>query len=169
MIVSAAILLIAAQAAPDPLLPARSGQGQCYSPDTARKTCRAFAQYKFSNDGKIENIAQVLISKDGPVVMLTATPVTIRAGAVCSALKAEDVRTAGFIVAGQPASDTIADQIRKQITPAMAKDFGKEVCETYIPAESGFTSRVTVDGVAHPELVDKVIWVNLNEGYAVAP
>lgn len=164
-----AILLIAAQAAPDPLLPARSGQGQCYSPDTTRRTCRAFAQYKFSNDGKIENIAQVLISKDGPVVMLTASPVTIRAGAVCSALQPEDVRTAGFIVAGQPASDTVADEIRKQITPAMSKDFGKDVCETYVPADTGLTTRITVNGTAHPEMSEKVIWVSLNEGYAVAP
>jgi len=124
---------------------------------------------QFSNDGKIENIAQVLISKDGPVVMLTASPVTIRAGAVCSALKAEDVRSAGFIVAGQPASDQIADQIRKQITPAMSKDFGKEVCESYVPADSGFTTKITVAGTAHPEMTEKVIWVSLNEGYAVAP
>jgi len=170
--IGAAIILIAAQVTPaatDPLLPARSGQGQCYAPDVARKTCRAFAQYKFSNDNKIENIAQVLISKNGPVVMLTASPVTIRAGAVCSALRAEDVRAAGFVVAGQPASDAVAEQIRKQILPAFSSQLGKEICTTYVPADSGFTTKVTVDGVAHAEMMDKVIWVNPNDGYAVAP
>jgi len=168
LIFGAAIILAAATTA-DPLLPARSGQAQCYAPDTSRKTCRAFAQYRFSNDNRIENIAQVLISPNGPVVMMTASPVTVRAGAVCGTLRADDVLMAGFIVAGRSANEDLAEQIRKQILPAMAKDFGKEVCTTYVPSDSGFTTKVTVDGAAHPELMDKVIWVNLNEGYGVAP
>jgi hypothetical protein len=168
----AAIILAAAQAAPsvtDPLLPARSGQQQCYAPDTARKTCRAMAQYKFSNDNKVESISQVLVSKNGPVVMMSAAPVTVRAGAVCGTLRAEDVRSAGFLVAGQPAPDVLADQIRNQLIPAMSRDFGKEVCTTYVPSDTGYTTKVTISGVAHPEVVDKVIWVGTNDGYVVAP
>ena len=170
-VVGAAIILAAAQTAPaaDPLLPARSGQVQCYAPDTARKTCRALAQYKFSNDNKVENIAQVLVSKNGPVVMMTASPVTVRAGAICGTIRAEDVRSAGFIVAGQPAPDVLADQIRRQLLPAMSNELGKEVCTSYVQADTGFTTKVTVNGVAHPEIVDKVIWVGASEGYVVAP
>jgi hypothetical protein len=167
----AAIILAAAQTAPgaDPLLPARSGQVQCYAPDVARKTCRALAQYKFSNDNKVENIAQVLVSRNGPVVMMTASPVTVRAGAICGTIRPEDVRSAGFLVGGQPAPDVVADQIRKQLLPAMSNEFGKEICTSYMPAGTGYSTKVTVNGVAHPEIVDQVIWVGANEGYVVAP
>jgi hypothetical protein len=168
----AAIILIAAQVVPtatDPLLPARSGQMQCYSPDTSRKTCRALAQYKWSSDNKIENIAQVLISKNGPVVMMTASPVTIRSGAVCGALRADDVRAAEFLVGGQPAPQQMADQIRTQLIPALSSQLGKEICTTYVPAGTGYSTKVSIDGVAHPEETDKVIGVGPNDGYAVAP
>src|SRR5262249_7986718 len=80
-----AIVLIAAEtpaADPnDPWAPARSGKLQCYTPNVAKKTCHALAQYNFAPDGGIENPAEVIISEKPLIIMKGTAPVVVRDGA----------------------------------------------------------------------------------------
>src|SRR5437899_11866948 len=93
-----AVSNLPAQAAslPDPIAPAANGQLQCYSPDTARKTCNSLASYKPGANGTIDNIAVVLISKDPVITMEAVSPVEIKAGKVCGKIRKQDIDVAKF-------------------------------------------------------------------------
>lgn len=88
-------------AAADPLMPARHGEAQCYTPDQARKTCRSLAYYDARSTLSYDNRAVVLISAAEPVTLETVTPVVVRAGAVCGAIRADDVQSGKLIVSGR--------------------------------------------------------------------
>src|SRR5258705_6767474 len=157
-----AIVLIAA-AAPganpnDPLDPARSGQMQCYTPNVAKKTCHALAQYIFAPDGSIQNPAEVMISENPLIIMKGTAPVAVRDGAVCGPFQAEDIQQATFTIAGNPAPAPVAEQIKAQLLMASAGRVGKEICTKYVPDRGQYAAQVTVDGEAHPEMADRVIW-----------
>jgi len=169
----AAIILVAAAPpstnSTDPLAPARSGQLQCYMPNVAKKTCHTLAQYIWAADGSIQNPAEVMIEENPLVVMKGSAPVVVRSGAVCSPIRAEDIRQATFTIAGNPAPPQLADQIQTQLLMASADRLGKEICTTYVPDKGEYAARITIDGVAHPELADRMIWVKPEDGFKVGP
>jgi hypothetical protein len=155
--------------ASDPLAPARSGQLQCYTPNIAKKTCHALAQYVWATDGSIQNPAEVMIEENPLVVMKGSAPVVVRSGAVCSPFRAEDIQRATFTIAGNPAPPQLANQIRTQLLRASTDRLGKESCTTYVPDKGEYAAQITVDGVAHPELADRMIWVRTEDGFKVGP
>ncbi len=169
----AAIILVAAAPpstnSTDPLAPARSGQLQCYMPNVAKKTCHTLARYIWAADGSIQNPAEVMIEENPLVVMKGSAPVVVRSGAVCSPIRAEDIRQATFTIAGNPAPPQLADQIQTQLLMASADRLGKEICTTYVPDKGEYAARITIDGVAHPELADRMIWVKPEDGFKVGP
>ncbi len=167
---SAAIILAAASippAANDPLAPARSGQIQCYTPDTARKLCASLSRYTWSAKQDILNIAEVLVSENPPIAMRTTSPVVMKSGAVCGPIRAQDLGAADIFVSGRLASPQATQEIRSKLPAMFANFLNKEVCTTYVVNQAGFTAQVTIDGVAHPEMAQRVIWVKPNDGYTV--
>ena len=153
-----------------PLAPARSGQVQCYRPDRARKTCRSLAAYRAAPGGDYVNAATIPISPDGVVTLTTETPVRVVAGAVCGALRAEDVARGTVIAGGTAVPPEQAAPLLAQIADLMSGLIGRQICTRYEAAPAGdLLARVTIDGAEQPEATQSVAWVGADEGYRIAP
>ncbi len=153
---------------PDPLAPAASGQMQCYAP-TDHKTCASLAGYTSNGDGSYANVAMVLLSKEPVVVMRTTTPVAIKAGAVCGAIRKADIAGGSLSVNGQAMAADKAAPILDRIAGQLGAILDHEICTTYVPAGAGFIAKATMDGKPQPDQDQKVIWVSAADGYTVAP
>ena len=170
---AAALILAAAQSVPavrDPLGPARSGQLQCFTPDTSRKMCHALAAYTSGPAGAVQVRADILMAPASLlIVMRTSTSIEVRSGAVCGRVRARDIETSTFTVAGRPVPQQLVQVMSPQILSVMSSHINQEICATFVPNGSSFRTQVTIDGVAHPEISETFIWVRPNEGYAVGP
>jgi hypothetical protein len=162
-----ASLVVAAMA--DPLGPARAGQMQCYAPEPRGRTCVALAAYDWDGEGRIANTAYVLVAPDPVIIARTVSPVMVRGDAVCGPLRRIDFEQAEITVAGRPAAPALAQRVRRELMGAMSGEIGQEVCTTYVPIIGAYIAKITIDGVAHPELSARVIWVSPQDGYRVAP
>ncbi len=159
-------LMLAPPAQADPLILARQGMAQCYTPNMAARTCRALATYEFHPDGRITNYAEVLLNPEPAVVMQAATAVHIRDSAVCGTLSDSDIlelRLNGEIMTGP-----LEQQVRQVV---LAQRTGEgEICTTYAPgADATMTYTVTIGGKQQPDDGDTVLWVDPAEGWTVAP
>ena len=154
---------------PSPIAPADQGRLQCYTPDVARKTCQSLAGYRSGADGAIENTAVVLVAPNPPILMETVTPVEIKAGQVCGAIRPKDIDDAKFTVSGQPADLTQATKLREAIRNAMKDMFDHQICTAYVPDGDALLAKAIIDGVPRPALDQKVVWVAPDEGYKVSP
>lgn len=170
---TAALIFAAAQSVPaatDPLGPARSGQLQCFAPDTSRKMCRALAGYTWGSAGAIRARGDVLMAPASLlIVMRTSTAVEVRSGEVCGQVRARDIEASTFTIAGSPVPQQMVQFASPQILSVMRSHINKEVCATFVPNGAGFTTELTVDGVAQPQGSETFIWVRPNDGYAVGP
>jgi hypothetical protein len=168
-----ALLIVASTASvgasEDPLDPAKGGSVQCYMPDEGRRTCRSIASYVPIDSGTYANKAMVLIAREGPIILETVTPVTLKAGAVCGFIREEDIR-AGKLYVGRgllPASK--ASPLLEQLahSSSWAKDM--EICTTYVPTRDGLIAKVAYDGDYQKNSDQHVKWVRPSDGYSVAP
>jgi hypothetical protein len=170
---TAALILAAAQSVPavtDPLGPARSGQLQCFFPDTSRKMCRALAGYTWGPGRAIQIRADILMAPTNLlIVMRTSTSVEVRSGAVCGRVRARDIEASAFTIAGSPIPQQMVQLVSPQILSLMRSHLNQEICATFVPNGTTFTTQLTIDGVAHPEISETFIWVRPNDGYAVGP
>jgi hypothetical protein len=154
----------------DPIAPAATGQLQCYSPDTTRKTCSSLASYKPGANGAIDNLAVVLISKDSAVTMETVTQVNIKADQVCGKIRSQDLDAARFKVGGQLLDPNQAVQLREQMRRSYVQIFDREICTAYIHQGGILLAKATIDGAPMPATVDqRVMWVSPDDGYRVGP
>ena len=170
---SAALILAAAQFAPaviDPLGPARSGQLQCFTPDTSRKVCDALAAYTFGPAGAMQVRADILMAPASLlIVMRTSTSVEVRSGAICGRVRARDIEAATFTIAGRPVPQQMVQLASPQILSVMRSHLNQQICATFVPNGASFRTEVAIDGAARPDISDTFIWVRPNEGYAVGP
>jgi len=156
--------------AADPLGPAGSGQLQCYRPDRARKTCFSLAAYRAAAGGGYVNAATIPISPDGVVTLTTETPVRVVAGAVCGAIRAEDIARGTINAGGTAVTPEQAAPLLAQVATMMAGLIGREICTRYEPAPDGdLLARVTIDGAEQPNQTQRVAWVGADEGYRIVP
>jgi hypothetical protein len=159
--------------APDPLARAWEGMEQCYAPDEVRKTCRALAGYRRSQDGRIINDAEVLlVDADPEMILVSATPVTIRDDLVCGTGKISEGEIQAVIVDGVriTAKNDPTDLIGVIADTLEAFSGGQEICTRYDAAGEGrFTPVVFLDGKQSPDDGDVVIWVRRDDGWRVAP
>jgi hypothetical protein len=154
----------------DVLAPAREGQLQCYVPNVEAKTCESLAGYSFDAQGGIVSQGEVLISPAQPlVVMSMSSPVTVRNGALCGPMTAEDLQRASFTIDGAPADAAQTQSIRAMLTQQLAGLLGVDVCTTFTPDSGGFRAEASFNGTPQPMLTQRVIWVGADEGYRVAP
>jgi hypothetical protein len=170
---TAALILAAAHSVPavtDPLGPARSGQLQCFVPDTARKMCHALARYTLGPGREIQIRADILMAPTNLlIVMRTATSVELRSGEVCGRVRARDIEASTFTIAGRPVPQQMVQLVSPQILSLLRSHLDQEVCSTFVPNGSTFTTQLTIDGVARPEVSETFIWVRPNDGYMVGP
>ncbi len=170
---TAALILAAAQSVPtatDPLALARSGQLQCFTPDTSRKMCLALAGYTWGPGRAIQIRADILMAPASLlIVMRTSTSVEVRSGAVCGRVRARDIEASTFTIAGRPVPQQMVQLVSPQILSVMRSHLDREICATFVPNGSTVTTQLTIDGVAHPQISETFIWVRPNEGYAVGP
>jgi len=170
---SAALILAAAQsvaAVTDPLAPAKSGQLQCFVPDTSRKMCRALAGYSFGPGRAIQARGEILMApSELLIVMRTSTSVEVRSGAVCGSVRARDIEASTFTIAGQSVPQQMVQFASPQILSVLRSHIDKEVCAAFVPNGSSFSTQLTVDGVDQPQVSETFIWVRPNDGYKVGP
>ena len=156
----------------DPLLPARSGQLQCYTPDQARKTCHSLAAYEPDGDvnGQVVyiNRAEIPLTADGSVTMTTSAPVFIRSGAVCGLVQPPDVESAEVRASGALVPVDRAIPILRQVAQAMAPFSGQEICTRYRQHGDGLVAEASMGGTRRPDLDQAVIWVDPSAGYRVS-
>ena len=170
---TAALILTAAQSVPaatDPLGPAKAGQLQCFTPDTSRKICKALAGYALGRGRAIQVRADILMAPASLlIVMRTSTSVELQSGAVCGRVRARDIEASTFTIAGNPVPQQMVQLASPQILSVMRSHLDQEICSTFVPNGSTFTTQLTIDGVARPELSETFVWVRPSEGYAVGP
>lgn len=160
-------LLAAPQAAPDPLAPARAGKIQCVSPNREKKTCLAIASFVVGPNGTFDSTVRVLVNPTPAIVMETHAKGTTEGDSTCNVIRAEDYAAATFTMEGAPMDEAVAASIRPQVTAAIGPMAGKKGCSRERPEGDLIASDVTLDGVAHPEMAQKLIWVNPGEGYTL--
>jgi hypothetical protein len=151
----------------DPLAPGRAGKVQCFTPDVKAKTCRQIVSFTFGPGGAIVTHASTALNEN--VVMHHGGPVTIRAGAVCRRLAANDLDQASFSLGGKPASSADTAALRVEVKTEYAGMIGKELCTSYRPAGRFFAASLAMDGVLQTDVTDTVLWVNPKDGYKLVP
>ena len=150
------------------LAPAASGQVQCYVPSD-HKTCVSTSVYTANSDGTFTDTSAVLLSKQPAVVLQISTPTAIKSGAVCAALRQQDVIAASISVNGQVIPPEKSGPILQKIAGSLSPIIGHEICTTFVPADGGFVAKASMDGKPQPAQDQKVIWVSPSDGYTVAP
>jgi hypothetical protein len=162
-----ALLILAAASGQtaDPLAPAREGKVQCVSPNVEKKTCMAIATYDVRVDGSYDAVTIALISPAPMITMETRSTGKIENGAVCGLIKRDDYANSVFMLDGKPADASVAEAVKAQMLPALASMEGKNGCSRE-RAEGGLqVAEITLDGVARPELTQRLIWVKPDQGY----
>jgi hypothetical protein len=165
-----ALFFVAALSPPiaDPLLPAQSGQVQCYAPDPARKTCHALAGYRPTGDGAYVNRAQLPLTPDGAMSLITESTVRVVDGAVCGTVREQDVTSGQVVTAAGTMPSAQAAPLLARIAGAMTAVIGHEVCTHYTPRGDGLVAEISMDGSRHAELDEPVLWVSATDGYRVS-
>lgn len=160
--------LPAAPAAPaDALTPAREGKLRCVAPNVARLTCRTIIRYKVENDGDFDATVTGLVARDSTVLLRYKTFGRVEEGGVCVMMRTGDIQNGMLLSNGRPLAPNADDAMRLQVLGAMQPLQGKKRCYQDRTEDGVTRSVVTLDGVAHPELSQPVLWVSPSEGYAV--
>jgi hypothetical protein len=162
-----ALLILAATApmqAADPLAEARAGKIQCVNANTANKTCMAISTYTLNKDGSYETATTLLIAPQPLITMTVKSAGIVKDGALCGPVRKADFAAATLEMDGAPVNEAMASAIRAQVLGSVEAMDGKMGCGT--EAADG-TVTVTLDGVAHPEMTQKALWVRPDEGYKV--
>lgn len=147
----------------DPLVSAREGLLLCIRPKTEKRECNTLTRYVFDSGSTIEAQADVTMSAE--VVMSLKFVATIQSGAVCSAFREEDTRSATFTIAGRPASAGETSFLRNQIASNMRIRPTGVICLNFLTSAQGLVAEVILDGVRRPEMDQPVIWVSPDQGY----
>jgi hypothetical protein len=161
-------LLLAAtapQAAADPLAFARAGKVQCASPNLEKKTCRAIARLTLNADGSFQTTTTILIAPQPIITMEVKSVGTVRDGALCGPIRKADFEAASFQMDGKPIDPTTAATIRGQILASIDPLVDKMGCTREVADGAVFRAEVTIDGVARPDMTQRVLWVKPEDGY----
>lgn len=163
-----ALFLLLAGGAPqaaDPLAPAKAGKQQCANPNLEKKTCVAMSSYTLAPDGSFESTTTLVVSPQPLITMQVKSKGSVKDGAVCSPIRSEDFQAATFAMDGKPADPAMADAIRPQVVASIAPMAGKLGCTREVPDGATSKAEVSIDGVARPEMTQRVLWVGPADGY----
>jgi hypothetical protein len=165
-----AFLLLLASGAPqvaaaDPLASAKAGKLQCANPNVEKKTCMGLSSYKVKPDGSFESTTTMVIAPQPLITMEVKAPGTVKDGALCGPIRKADFEAATFRTDGKPLDEATANTIRAQVVGSITPMLDKMGCARETPDGAGFKAEVTLDGVAHPEMTQRVLWVKPEDGY----
>ena len=166
--IEAFFLLLASaapQAAADPLASARAGKLQCANPNVEKKTCMALSSYKLNPDGSFESTTTLVVAPQPLITMEVKAPGTVKDGALCGPIRKTDFDAAKFQMDGKPLDEAMAGAIRTQVVGSITPMLDKMGCARETPDGAAFKAEVTLDGVAHPEMTQRVLWVKPEDGY----
>lgn len=166
--IEAFFLLLASaapQAAADPLASARAGKLQCANPNVEKKTCMGLSSYKVNPDGSFESVTTIVVAPQPLITMEVKAPGTVKDGALCGPIRKADFEAGTFKMDGKPLDDAIANAIRAQVIGSITPMLDKMGCARETPDGTAFKVEVTLDGVAHPEMTQRVLWVKPGDGY----
>lgn len=166
--IEALILLLAAaapQAAADPLAAARAGKIQCANPNIEKKTCMGLTRYSVKPDGSFDTVTTLMVAPQPMVTMEVKSSGTVKDGALCAPIRTADFEAATFQMDGKPADPAVATAMRGQIVASLAPLAGKMGCSRETPDGATLKAEVMLDGVARPELTQRVLWVGAGDGY----
>jgi hypothetical protein len=166
--IEALFLLLAAatpQAAADPLAPARAGKLQCANPNVEKKTCMGLTRYTVKADGSFESATTLVVAPQPLITMDVKSTGMVRDGALCSPIRKADFEAATFQMDGKPAEAAMATAIRDQVVASIAPLADKMGCGRETPDGASFKVEVTINGVPHPEMTQRGLWVRPDEGY----
>ncbi|MBX3479974.1 MAG: hypothetical protein KF842_06215 [Caulobacter sp.] len=158
---------LAGGVAADPLAPARSGRVQCQNPDIASRRCGAISRFVFLPDGGILAVADVRLGSSPLMILRTETPVAVRDGQVCGDLR--NTRISQLTIDGQPARPEEVSEVNAAMRQAWQEDFGKQSCSRYLPDGDQMAVETSVDGVPRPESRRRMMWIDPDSGFSVAP
>lgn len=164
MLTALLILAAATPQAADPLAHARAGMVQCVMPNDTAKKCMGITTYKINADGSFESSTQLLIAPTPLITMTVVSTGAVKDGGLCGPVHKADFDAAKIEMDGQPANEGVASAVRGQVGASVAAMDGKMGCGT--EAADG-TVTVTLDGVARPEMTQKVKWVKPTDGYTL--
>ncbi|ATY31484.1 hypothetical protein [Sphingomonas psychrotolerans] len=167
MIEALFLLLTAAapQAVADPLAAAKAGKLQCANPNVEKKTCFSLTSYKVNSDGSFVTTTTVMVRPQPVVTMEVKSAGTIKDGALCAPILTSDFEAASLQVDGKPADPAMASPIRAQVVTSIAPLAGKMGCTREVPEGAMSRAEVMLDGVARPELSQRLLWVKPGDGY----
>ncbi|UZK66956.1 hypothetical protein [Sphingomonas sp. M1-B02] len=161
------ILAASGAQAADPLAPAREGKIQCIAPNKEKKTCMGTATYTVRPDGSYDSVVVAMIAPAPLITMETRSSGKVEDGAVCGLVRSQDYAASKFSVDGKPADAATAEAIKGQVLGAIASMDGKNGCARDRVDGDLVAVEVTLDGVARPELNQKISWVKPEEGYKI--
>lgn len=161
------LALLAAQAAPDPLAPARAGNLRCIEPDAVHKNCRSIIRYKVHDDGSFDATVTGFIGNDGATIIVYQTSGAIEGEAVCSVIRPYDVLHGNLYRDGKLLAERDAGPVQDQIRLQLQDIAGKKRC--YIDQSVGgrLVSGVTLNGVVQPDSAH-IAWISPADGYALS-
>jgi len=166
--IEAFFLLLASatpQAAADPLAPAKAGKLQCTNPNFEKKTCIGLTRYRLLPGRGFESTTTIMVAPQPLITMEVKSSGTIKDGMLCAPVLTSDFEAATFQMDGKPADAAMVAAIRPQVTASIAPLNGKLGCTREIPDGAAAKAEVTIDGVARPEMTQRVLWVSPADGY----
>lgn len=159
----------ATDAVSSPLMKADEGFEQCYEANDDAKTCQSLATYSRNSDGTWTNTAVVLVSPAQPITLETATPVTVKDGAICGFIRKDDLLDGKLRYSGNLLPSDEAAPILAKIADGMSAMMDKEICTTYLGDGNDLLAKVKIDGAGASLPEQRVRWVRQSDGYSVAP
>lgn len=166
---SGIMMLLAATAAQtaDPLAPAREGKLHCYTPDAGKKTCVALSSFTAGPDGSWRADTTMLLAPAPLTIFTSSSVVTVEGAAMCGPVLREDIMAGTVTMGGIPLPAEQAAPVLEQIAGALSSMIGTKACTTLRPDGDVLVAESTLDGVAAPQLTQRLIWVAPDEGYRV--
>lgn len=141
---------------------ARQGMILCTSPNESGKTCGSTVQFVFEENGETHAIGESIRNIDPLIVSRGPLPLTLLPDGFCGEYRSEDADTQTFTIDGVPASAEATVSIRADLR---SRPNPPRACMQF--SSSSTNTSVTIEGVAHPEMSERMIWVSPDEGYTV--
>ena len=151
----------------NPLAKAEEGLLQCYRPDVTKKTCQSIASYRRTGADAFDNKAVIPLGNGA--TLETHTLVTLKSGAVCGFVRAEDLLAGTLRLHDEVLPAEQAKPILERIAQTEAPLAGKEICTQYEASGADFITRITVAGADRPDQHIAVKWISPSDGYTVTP
>lgn len=166
--ITALLLLAAAAPAPSPDLldPARAGKIRCIGPDMRARTCTTMVRYSVQDDGRFDAVVTGVVSTEPLILIEYRTSGQIEEGAVCSVVRPADFTAGKLSKDGAPLAAGVESSIRQRLMVALQPLAGRKRCYRDRVDGDGLVSNITIDGLLHPEMNQRAIWIASQDGYA---